>query len=152
MKPLIKECIKEVIFEEGTLSTIISEVMKGTSSNKVDYETKQKQSDLVIILNTHHVVTFWKMCNAFYCSLSILLFFVWNYKDVELRSGWWRCRPEISDIRPCGEKHVVLYCHVFRIPYLWISNSDTLHLRGIIYNYIYAYIMYYTNIYIYTYM
>jgi len=30
LKPLIKECIKEVIFEEGTLSTIISEVVKGT--------------------------------------------------------------------------------------------------------------------------
>jgi len=28
LKPLIKECIKEVIFEEGTLSTIISEVVK----------------------------------------------------------------------------------------------------------------------------
>ena len=27
LKPLIKECIKEVIFEEGTLSTIISEVV-----------------------------------------------------------------------------------------------------------------------------
>ena len=31
LKPLIKECIKEVIFEEGVLSTVISEVMKGTS-------------------------------------------------------------------------------------------------------------------------
>jgi len=35
LKPLIKECIKEVIFEEGTLSTIISEVMKGTGTRQV---------------------------------------------------------------------------------------------------------------------
>ena len=30
LKPLIKECIKEVIFEDGTLSSIIAEVMRGT--------------------------------------------------------------------------------------------------------------------------
>ena len=42
LKPLIKDCIREVIFEEGTLSTIISEVMKGTSTSQVVYETKQK--------------------------------------------------------------------------------------------------------------
>jgi len=35
LKPLIKECVKEVIFEEGVLSGIISEVIKGTSSNSV---------------------------------------------------------------------------------------------------------------------
>ena len=29
LKPLIKECIKEVMFEQGTLSTIVSEVVKG---------------------------------------------------------------------------------------------------------------------------
>ena len=32
LKPLIKECIKEVIFEDGTLSSIIAEVMRGTSA------------------------------------------------------------------------------------------------------------------------
>ncbi len=32
LKPLIKECIKEVMFEDGTLSSIIAEVMKGTSA------------------------------------------------------------------------------------------------------------------------
>lgn len=42
LKPLIKECIKEVIFEEGTLSTIISEVMKGTSGSQPIVETKAK--------------------------------------------------------------------------------------------------------------
>lgn len=40
LRPLIKECIKEVIFEDGTLSTIISEVLKGTSGQQVVYETK----------------------------------------------------------------------------------------------------------------
>jgi hypothetical protein len=46
LRPLIKECIKEVIFEEGTLSTIISEVVKGTSSNQVVYETKKSPNNL----------------------------------------------------------------------------------------------------------
>ena len=40
LRPLIKECIKEVIFEEGTLSTIISEVVKGTGSQNIMYESK----------------------------------------------------------------------------------------------------------------
>lgn len=35
LRPLIKECIKEVIFEEGVLSGIISEVVKGTSSQRI---------------------------------------------------------------------------------------------------------------------
>jgi hypothetical protein len=43
LKPLIKECIKEVIFEDGTLSTIISEVVKGTSTQQVVHETKAPQ-------------------------------------------------------------------------------------------------------------
>ena len=41
LRPLIKECIKEVIFEEGALSTIISEVMKGTSGQRVVSEATQ---------------------------------------------------------------------------------------------------------------
>ena len=41
LRPLIKECVKEVIFEEGTLSTIISEVVKGTSGRPVVYESKK---------------------------------------------------------------------------------------------------------------
>lgn len=40
LKPLIKECIKEVIFEDGTLSSIIAEVMKGTGGQQI-VETKQ---------------------------------------------------------------------------------------------------------------
>ena len=43
LKPLIKECIKEVIFEEGALSTIITEVMKGTSGSQQIVETKSQQ-------------------------------------------------------------------------------------------------------------
>lgn len=43
LKPLIKECIKEIIFEEGTLSTIVSEVMKGTGANMIS-ESKQVHS------------------------------------------------------------------------------------------------------------
>ena len=41
LRPLIKECIREVIFEEGALSTIISEVMKSTSGKSVVVENKQ---------------------------------------------------------------------------------------------------------------
>ena len=34
LKPLIKECVKEVIFEEGALSKIISEVMVGLAGTQ----------------------------------------------------------------------------------------------------------------------
>jgi hypothetical protein len=44
LRPLIKECVKEVIFEEGTLSTIISEVVKGTSSQQVITENQKQFS------------------------------------------------------------------------------------------------------------
>jgi hypothetical protein len=43
LRPMIKECIKEVIFEEGALSTIISEVMKGTSGSERIVETRAQQ-------------------------------------------------------------------------------------------------------------
>ena len=39
LKPLIKECIREVIFEEGALSSVVSEVVKGMGQPIV--ETKQ---------------------------------------------------------------------------------------------------------------
>ena len=55
LRPIIKECIKEVIFEEGILSSIISEVVKGTSQplvearlnnyqqrKQIDYESRHK--------------------------------------------------------------------------------------------------------------
>ena len=46
LKPLIKECIKEVIFEEGVLSSVITEVVKGTQTiNRPQpaFQTEQKQ-------------------------------------------------------------------------------------------------------------
>ena len=43
LKPLIKECIKEVIFEEGTLSAIISEVVRGTSQTQQIVEVKREE-------------------------------------------------------------------------------------------------------------
>jgi hypothetical protein len=35
LKPLIKECIKEVMFEDGTLSGIISEVVRGINTKPI---------------------------------------------------------------------------------------------------------------------
>jgi len=35
LRPLIKECIKEVIFEEGVLSNIVSEVVHGIGGNMI---------------------------------------------------------------------------------------------------------------------
>ena len=35
LKPLIKECIKEVVFEEGVLSTLIKEVASGIGGTQV---------------------------------------------------------------------------------------------------------------------
>ena len=35
MKPIVEECIREVLLQEGVLSTIISEVVKGTSAGIV---------------------------------------------------------------------------------------------------------------------
>ena len=40
LKPLIKECIKEVIFEDGTLSSIVSEVVQGMGQTIVETQTK----------------------------------------------------------------------------------------------------------------
>jgi len=45
LRPLIKECIKEVIFEEGTLSTIISEVMIGTAQHQQPLMQENKQTE-----------------------------------------------------------------------------------------------------------
>ena len=53
LKPLIKECIKEVIFEEGILSNIVSEVAQGLGGQTIveakkhappqrDYETENR--------------------------------------------------------------------------------------------------------------
>ncbi len=44
LKPLIKQCIKEVIFEEGTLSNIVSEVARGLGSPPVIAEARQPKN------------------------------------------------------------------------------------------------------------
>ena len=44
LKPLIKECIKEVIFEEGVLSNIVSEVAQGLGGQTI-VETKQQLAE-----------------------------------------------------------------------------------------------------------
>jgi hypothetical protein len=43
LKPLIKECIKEVMFEEGVLSTVITEVVKGTQTVNKSRPTAQME-------------------------------------------------------------------------------------------------------------
>jgi len=43
LKPLIKECIKEVIFEEGSLSTIIKEVFSVAQNKDLIFETKKSK-------------------------------------------------------------------------------------------------------------
>ena len=45
IKPIIEECIKEMLFEEGILSGIISEVIKGTKNNVV-YESKHNETEI----------------------------------------------------------------------------------------------------------
>jgi hypothetical protein len=53
LKNIIKECVKEVIFEEGVLSGIITEVAKGMgsvtfgNSNKTDPTTSEKPNHLI---------------------------------------------------------------------------------------------------------
>ena len=41
LKPLIRECVKEVILDEGVLSGIISEVARGFSGNSADTPSPQ---------------------------------------------------------------------------------------------------------------
>lgn len=43
LKPLVKECIKEVLFEEGFLSNIISEVVVGLRAPEVITESNEDQ-------------------------------------------------------------------------------------------------------------
>ena len=44
IKPLVKECIHEVLLEEGLLSNIVSEVAKGMQGNLV-VETRKQQPE-----------------------------------------------------------------------------------------------------------
>lgn len=43
IKPLVKECIKEALLEEGMLSTVIAEVVKGTSGLVIEQRSQQIQ-------------------------------------------------------------------------------------------------------------
>ena len=43
MKPIVRECIQEVLLQEGVLSTIISEVVKGTSQTIVEQPRRQPE-------------------------------------------------------------------------------------------------------------
>jgi len=45
LKPLVKECIKEVLFEDGVLSGIIAEVVTGLGAGQVVMEQKTQQVD-----------------------------------------------------------------------------------------------------------
>ena len=45
LKPLIKECIKEVIFEEGVLSNLIKEVALGIGPQQTIVETKVQEPE-----------------------------------------------------------------------------------------------------------
>ena len=46
LKPLIKQCIKEVIFEDGTLSNIVSEVTWGLSTQVMTEAQPIKQKSM----------------------------------------------------------------------------------------------------------
>ena len=43
IKPLVKQCINEVLLEEGLLSTVIAEVMKGTGAARIVETTQPVQ-------------------------------------------------------------------------------------------------------------
>ena len=44
IKPLVKECIHEVLLEEGLLSNVVAEVAKGMQGNLV-VETRKQQPE-----------------------------------------------------------------------------------------------------------
>jgi len=57
LKPLIKECIKEVIFEEGVLSTVITEVVKGTQiANRTQPTLQVEQKEEVSFENRRELL------------------------------------------------------------------------------------------------
>ncbi len=52
LKPLIKQCIKEVIFEDGTLSNIVSEVARGLGSPMIAEAQTPKLKKMQLESNT----------------------------------------------------------------------------------------------------
>ncbi len=53
IKPLVKECIKEALLEEGMLSTVIAEVVKGTSGLVVEQRSQKIQETTERALETN---------------------------------------------------------------------------------------------------
>ena len=45
LKPLVKECVRETLLDEGLLSTIVSEVVRGVSPVLVEAQTSQQRPD-----------------------------------------------------------------------------------------------------------
>lgn len=53
MKPIVKECINEVLLQEGILSSIISEVVKGTSGLVTEQRQEKIQRTTERVLETN---------------------------------------------------------------------------------------------------
>ena len=47
LKPLVMECIKEAIFEEGVLSTLVAEIVSGMGKPIVEHKTPEPQFDMM---------------------------------------------------------------------------------------------------------
>jgi hypothetical protein len=47
LKPLVKECIKEAIFEEGILSTLVAEIVSGMGKPIVENNTPDPKFDVI---------------------------------------------------------------------------------------------------------
>ena len=61
LKPLIKECIKEVLFEDGVLSRIISEVIRGTGNTptvvaEAQQTVSREQEQLLVEQRSQEIV------------------------------------------------------------------------------------------------
>ena len=52
IKPLVKECIHEVLIEEGLLSNVVAEVAQGLKGNLV-VETQTQQSETIVREDLH---------------------------------------------------------------------------------------------------
>ena len=65
LKNIIKECIREVIFEDGVLSNIVSEVAQGLQGSQNLHETRTSQHSVSTKLNSSaHQQVRQKMLNA----------------------------------------------------------------------------------------
>jgi len=47
LKPLVTECIREAIFEEGVLSTLVAEIVSGMGKPIVEQKTPEPQFDVM---------------------------------------------------------------------------------------------------------